>query len=296
MRKTVKEGRPRKVSDAQIAAAASRLTQRDRQIALDCYEHQVLTTAQLNRLHFTSNRATLYRLDALYSMRVLDRVRPYWQRGEGSTPYHWLLDETGAHIVAAEHGIERRELRWRHTTALGIATSATLRHRVETNEFFTLLAEQAATAHGALTQWYGERTTHGLLEGIAKPDGYGTLVLPGQAPLHLLLELDRGTETIDRLRDKAERYAQAIPRGPLRHTNPLVLLAVPSVARAQTAAAAIANTGAPFAVVVWSAQSDTSALAVTLAAVDHLDAGEHETFIHKNGSHLVEQREGGGNV
>jgi hypothetical protein len=278
MRKTVKEARPRKVSEAQIAAAASRLTQRDRRIALDCYEHQVLTTEQLHRLHFTSNRATLYRLDALYAMRVLDRVRPYWQRGEGSTPYHWLLDETGAHIVAAEHGIDRRELRWRHTTALGIATSATLRHRVETNEFFTLLAEQATAENGALTQWYGERTTHGLLDGIAKPDGYGTLALPGRPPLHLLLELDRGTETIDRLREKAEHYAQAIPLGPLRHTNPLVLLAVPSAARAQTAAAAIADTGAPFAVVVWSAQSDTSALTVTLAAVNHMRASEHHVY------------------
>ena len=140
MRKNVKGLRPRKVSETQIAAAAGRLTQRDRQIALDCYEHQVLTTEQLHRLHFTSNRATLYRLDALYEMRVLDRFRPYWQRGEGSTPYHWLLDETGAYIVAAEQRIERRELRWRHTTALGIVTSSTLRHRVETNEFITLLA------------------------------------------------------------------------------------------------------------------------------------------------------------
>jgi hypothetical protein len=271
MRKNVKGLRPRKVSETQIAAAAGRLTQRDRQIALDCYEHQVLTTEQLHRLHFTSNRATLYRLDALYEMRVLDRFRPYWQRGEGSTPYHWLLDETGAYIVAAEQRIERRELRWRHTTALGIVTSSTLRHRVETNEFVTLLAEQAAAQQGALAQWYGERTTHRLLDGIAKPDSYGALIMPDRAPIHLLFELDRGTETIERLRDKGERYAQAIPRGALRNANPLVLLAVPNAARAQTAAAALANTGAPIAVVVWTAADrDTPPLTLTLTAWGHV--------------------------
>jgi Replication-relaxation len=260
MRKEVEGLRPRKVTEAHIAAVGGRLTERDRQIALDCYEHQVLTTEQLHRLYFPSNRATLYRLNALYSLRVLDRFRPFWHRGQGSTPYHWTLDEVGAYIIAAEQRIERRELRWRHTTALAIAASPTLTHRVETNEFFTRLAQDATATHGALTEWYGERTTHHMLDGMVKPDGYGVLTLPGCAPLHLLLELDRDTEPAERLHEKATRYARAIPRSSLRHANPLVLLAVPTIARAETATAAVANTEAPITVAVWSAAHDFSVL------------------------------------
>lgn len=266
MRKNVEELRPRRVSDEQIAALGGRLTDRDRQVALDCYEHQVLTTEQLHRLYFPSYRATLYRLEALYAMRVLDRFRPFWQYGNGSTPYHWILDEAGAHIIAAEQRIDRQKLRWRHTTALGIASSSTLPHRVETNEFFTRLAHDAANRGGALSEWYGERTTHTMLDGIAKPDGYGVVILPDSAPIHVLLELDRGTETIDRLREKGERYTRAIPRGTLRHTNPLVLLAVPTVARAQNAAAALTRTQAPIAVAVWSAASSASVLNITVSS------------------------------
>lgn len=266
MRKTVEGSRPRRVSGAQLAALGGRLTERDRQIALDCYEHQVLTTEQLQRLWFPSVRSARHRLQALYLLRVLDRFRPVVKRGEGSAPHHWVLDEEGAYVVAAERGIERRELRWRHTTALTIATSPTLTHRVETNEFFTRLAQDARAVGGALSEWYGERTTHTMLDGIAKPDGYGVLTLPGHAPLHLLLELDRDTETIERLRQKSERYSRAIPRGSLRHSNPLIVLAVPSASRARAATAAVAHAGAPIVAATWSADSHTSPLDVTLAA------------------------------
>ncbi len=271
MRKTVKGSRPRRVTEDQIADLGGRLTDRDRLLTLDCYEHQALTTDQLRRLWFPSVRAARYRLQTLYSLRVLDHFRPVLKRGEGSAPYHWILDEAGAYVVAAEQGIERREVRWRHSHALTIAASPVLAHRVETNEFFTRLAQDARAAHGALSEWYGERTTHTMLDGIAKPDGYGVLTLPDSAPIHVLLELDRGTETIDRLRDKGERYARAIPRGALRHSNPLVLLAVPTAARAQNATAALASTGAPIAVIVWTAQSDTPPLASTLTAQSQIE-------------------------
>lgn len=192
----------------------SHLTERDRRIALDCYEHRVLTTEQLRRLHFAGRRTASARLGELFTLRVLDRFRPAWRHGEGSTPYHWVLDEAGARIVAADLGIERAELRWRHDAALGVASSAKLAHQVAANDFFTALAEQARAAGGALTEWYGDRTTHDLLAGVVVPDGYGVLELPRQPPTHLLLELDRGTETHDRLLDKARGYAKALPREP----------------------------------------------------------------------------------
>lgn len=68
--------RPGKITFGHLVSLGSRLTDRDRQIALDCYDHHVLTTEQLVRLHFAGLRTATARLDALYKLRVLDRFRP----------------------------------------------------------------------------------------------------------------------------------------------------------------------------------------------------------------------------
>ncbi len=258
--------RPGKVTLAHVVNLGSRLTERDRQIGLDCYEHHVLTTDQLQRLHFSGMRTARARLHALYTQRILDRFRPPWQRGEGSTPHHWILDEAGAHVVSALLGIERAELRWRHSTALALANSAKLSHHVEINEFFARLTQEAAAAGGALTEWYGERATHQLFDGTITPDGYGVLNLPARAPLHILLELDRATEPTIRLHEKATRYASAIPRSVFSHTTPLIIIAVPTPARAQAAIDATSNTGAPITVAVWSKATPRCLLPILTAA------------------------------
>jgi hypothetical protein len=227
----------------------------------------VMWTEQLQLLHFSGMRTASARLHVLYDLRILDRFRPAWHRGEGSTPHHWILDEAGAHIVAELQGIERRKLNWRHSTALAVADSPKLCHHLERNEFFARLAHEAATAGGALTEWYGERTTSQLFSGTITPDGYGVLNLPAQAPLNILLELDRATEPTIRLHDKATRYASAIPRSVLSDTNPLIIIAVPTPARTQAASEAIADTGAPITVTVWNKASSALTI-ITTAALD----------------------------
>lgn len=245
------DARPARVTLPLVVRCASRLTDRDRQIALDCYDHHVLTTGQMQRLHFPSVRAACARLHVLYLLRVLDRFRPPWERGQGSTPWHWILDETGAYIVAEQLGVERKELNWRRASALAIAASAKLRHHIEVNEFFSRLASEAAAQGGALTEWYGERTTQRLFQGRVTPDGYGVLNLMGRTPLHILLELDRATEPVEQLHGKATRYAQELPRSVLSDASTVIIMAVPTSARAQAASAAIATTAAPITVAVW---------------------------------------------
>jgi hypothetical protein len=164
---------------------------------------------------------------------VLDRFRPTLPKGEGSAPFHWLLDEVGAHIVAAELDRDRDQLRWRRSDPLKVASTATLDHRIAVNEFFVRLAVEARAAGGALREWYGERTTQRLLDGIAAPDGYGVIALPDLDPLHLLLELDRGTEPLRRIRDKIDRYAKAIPRSELADSDPRVLFLAPTAPRTE---------------------------------------------------------------
>ena len=256
-----------RVGAATVAALASRLTERDRLVALACYEHRVLTTEQLRRLHFGSSRRARWRLERLYQLRVLDRFRPPRERGQGSAPFHWLLDEAGAHVVAEALGVERSELRWRHQAAVAIAGSSKLSHQLEVNEFFTRLAEEASRAGGRLAAWWGERRCLAALGGQAAPDGYGRLELPGQRPVSFLLELDRATEDHERLRQKARRYARALPRSPLSQEAPLIALAVPTPARRDHLAQALATSSAPIRAVVWTPQrSPLEALSDALAA------------------------------
>jgi hypothetical protein len=170
---TVQESRRGRAGAAAIAALAGRLTERDQRVALACYEHRVLTTEQLRRLYFSAPRRARRRLALLYELRVLDRFRPARQPGQGSAQHHWILDEAGAHVVAAQLGVERAELRFRHQAALGIFGSQKLDHQLEVNEFFTRLAEDARQAGGRLLEWWGERRCLAALEGRVAPDGYG---------------------------------------------------------------------------------------------------------------------------
>jgi len=249
---TVQQGRAVRVGAAAVAALASHLTERDRLVALVCYEHRVLTTEQLRRLHFGSSRRCRDRLDRLYRLRVLDRFRPARQPGEGSAPYHWILDEAGAHVVAACLDLERSELRWRHQAAIAIARSSTLAHQLEVNEFFTRLAEEAGEAAGRLADWWGERRCLGLLAGQVAPDGYGKLLLPGRRPVSFLLELDRATEDHERLRQKARRYAKALPRSPLADDEPLLVVAVPTQTRRDNLTRSLATSSLQLRVTVWT--------------------------------------------
>jgi hypothetical protein len=85
---------------------------------------------------------------------------------------------------------------------------------------------------GTVPTWHGERGARELLGGIVIPDSYLMVEQPGVPPLHLLLEMDRGTEDRRRLLTKARRYAKAIPRSGLPRANVLVLVVVPSERRA----------------------------------------------------------------
>jgi hypothetical protein len=254
--------RESRVSPKLLIKLAEHVTDRDRQIAVDCYEHHVLTTDQLRRLHFKGLRTTAARLQLLYELRVLDRFRPSARPGEGSHPYHWILDEAGALLVADRKGIDRSELHHRHEDGLKLASSRNLAHHVEVNEFVTRLAVEANAAGGELREWYGVRTLAHMLAGRVVPDAYGVLAMPGAPPLHILLELDRGTEAGRVLREKAARYAEVLPRSGLRDLNPLVIVAVPSARRAETARTATAFTTVQIRAAIWRRQSTRSVLSI----------------------------------
>lgn len=258
--------RPRRVGSEEIVRLASHLTERDRRIAKDCFEFRVLTTSQITRLYFPSTRTATARLGMLYRLRVLDRFRPSVPMGKGTAPHHWFLDEAGALIVADLLDRDRSELGWQHSVAASIATSQKLDHHVEVNEFFTRLSVEAQKAGGDLSEWYGERTLHHMFAGTMIPDGYGVLSLPGRRALHILVELDRGSETSARLRKKAADYDCHLSYSALGKIDVLVLLLVPSARRATTARAAVAKSAVAIVVAVWSKHSTDSVLALATNA------------------------------
>jgi hypothetical protein len=253
--------RPNRLSEGAVATLASHITERDRHIALDCYEHNVLTTDQIRRLYFTNTRIAQVRLQRLYELRVLERFRPRASAGEGSRPYHWILDEAGALIVADWKGLDRIDLRYTRDAGLRLAASRNLTHHVEANEFFVRLALEAGALGGELREWYGVRTLTHMLSGAVVPDGYGVLAMPDAKPLHVLLELDRGTERLDVLRSKAKRYIEVLPQSSLRDLDPVVILATPSERRTRSVRAALTSIAAPLSVTTWNHEARHSVLA-----------------------------------
>src|SRR5439155_14711776 len=123
-------------------------------------------------------------------------------------------------------------------------------------------------------RWWGERRSRDLLDGIATPDGYGRLHLPSEAALEFLLELDRGSEDHGRLKEKARRYAKALPRSELR--DPLVLLLLPSHERTARAADHLAASAAPIVARTWTPRSKEQVLALVRDAHERV-RNRHES-------------------
>jgi len=214
-----------------LQSIAASITERDQRICIDLFEHRILTTIQLYELHFPSYPRARKRLLELHRLGLLWRTRP--QRQPGSLPWHYVLDEPGALVVGESRGIEPNELRFRFDRALGMLDSPRLRHLRETNGFFTRLARACRTDEHPyrLARWWGERTCALRWQGLVRPDGLGRLEGPVNS-VTFALELDRGTESRDRLAEKLERYL-LIASGP--DAPEAVLFCFPSAEREQNA-------------------------------------------------------------
>ena len=243
-------------------------------VTLDCYDHRVLTTEQLRRLHFGSARIAQRRLCELRDLRVIDHFRPVWQRGEGSSPYHWVLDQAGVAVVAALLDIAVDQLSWRRDQIHQIAQSVKLTHQREVNDFFTLLAVEARRERGALVEWWGERRTAAAFAGRVQPDGYGHLQIASSS-IRFLLELDRGTEPHRRLAEKADRYTRELPLSALANEQPLVLLLTPTPQRSATAADTVSGRHPSIHVATWSPTDAATPLELIRAAAAQRHAPTH---------------------
>ena len=113
------------------------MTKRDRDICQDLFDHRVLNSIHLRQLYFTHPRIASRRLKMLWERRLLDRFQP--KADTGSAPYHYVLDELGAHIIASTRGLDIKKVRDRIRDDALLFTRWTFAHRMETNDFFCTL-------------------------------------------------------------------------------------------------------------------------------------------------------------
>ena len=204
-------GRTRRIGAEHVFELARHLTERDREVALCLYNQQVLTTDQVALLFFSSTRRAQDRLLFLYRQRVLDRFYPASMRGAGKRQAHWLLDEAGAHLAAASLDLDRKQLAWHRRDDW--RSHPQLAHRLEVNRFVTdLIATTLLDQTLGLAAWFGPREAAARMgekmRGTLRPDAE-LIVLAPAGPVDLLLEWDRGTETLERLEEKLHRYRTA---------------------------------------------------------------------------------------
>jgi hypothetical protein len=203
--------RARRIGADRVFELARHLTERDREVALCLYDQQVLTTEQLALLFFSSKRRAQDRLLFLYRQRVLDRFYPPTRFEAGKPQAHWLLDEAGAHLVAAFLDLDRRHLDWRRRDDWD--SHPQLAHRLEVNRFVTdLIAATLAHPAFGVVAWFGPRQAAARLgermRGTVRPDAE-LILTTRRGPVDVLVEWDRGTETLDRLEEKLRRYRMA---------------------------------------------------------------------------------------
>ena len=222
------------MSAERLAALARHVTERDREIALCLYQQQLLATDQLTLLFFSSKRRAQDRLLFLYRQRVLDRFYPPSRFGAGKPQAHWLLDEAGAHLVAALLGLERKRLGWQRRDDWG--SHRQLAHRLEANRFVTdLVAATLSDARLAVRAWSGPRATAERLEQRVRPDARLLLQTAAGAAIECLVEWDRATEPGQRLAEKLARYRLAERKLRYHDREPRsVLFVVPGEGRLET--------------------------------------------------------------
>lgn len=253
---------PRAANTAEHQAAlAWRLTPRDKWIIRMLWEHKVLTSHQITTLAFPSFRSGRMRLRELYLWGVIDRFQPFVTLG--TAPMHYVLAPAGATVLAAENGLDIKQIGYRHDRAFNIAHSLRLAHTVGVNEWFTALVHRARHPHPGeqvtLAAWWSEARCARHFGDLIKPDAYGRW-RSGDRQIEWFLEYDFGTEVLAKLTGKLTGYAALAQATGI--TTPL-LIWLPTSRRETTARRTLTQ--------AWRELDEPHSVPVATAAADLLN-------------------------
>ena len=236
------------------------LTERDVEILRAINRYRYLRTSQVWRLLFLDNKtiqAAARRLKYLYHNGFVGRVQPLMAPGQGSGEIAYYLDKEGQALLS-EYGEEVL-----HTNKPGSVKRVFLQHALDLSEF-RLCLEVALTGHERIElhrftcdfeikshtdmaigkrryKLYSE-VIHPLTRErfIVYPDGL--IILRGKGRYEqfqrlFFLEIDRGTESLPRIRDKVIGYNLYLKEGVHKKFGPFesfkVLLQTNSAKRAE---------------------------------------------------------------
>ena len=158
----------------QLTALAGRLTAGDRQVCRLLADHQVLTTGLLALLLGTPPRTLQQRLTTLTTLKVVDRFRPHQPVGAGSAPYHYLLGEAGAAVLAADASATADRPGWDRAQLAGLAhANGRLTHLLAVNTVFAQLTHTARHRAGTrLVCWWPAGRCQARWGRLIAPDAY----------------------------------------------------------------------------------------------------------------------------
>lgn len=188
------------------------LTPRDVEIVRAVSTYRVLSQAQLQRLFFGTKSAAQRVLLRLYRHGYLDRK--FLPVVFGRSPTLYVLDKQGAALLRTTDPLDQpvwyassKDLKsefLQHTLAINdLRIAVTLAARQEGFELVQWVGENALKAH---YDRVSVRLPNGQSQAISLiPDSYFILKTPyGYA--HFFLEVDRGTENLDRFKRKVLAY------------------------------------------------------------------------------------------
>nr|WP_269781621.1 replication-relaxation family protein [Nocardia bovistercoris] len=252
--------------------------------------HHVLTSPQIAALLFASENVARKRLAKLTTRGILARFRTC--PGPGSIPWRYTLGPLGAMITAADKGQPTLPTPAKtQEKMLRLSRSQKLDHLLGVNEFFSRLALQARNSNDcALREWWNEQRTTEYCARIVRPDGYGKWE-ENQWTVEFFLEYDNGTEKIQDVADKLDRYRELSRAGlanpilfvfahPRRHTHFRQHLTPHQAAGVNVATATTADitTHGP-AARIW--QPTNTPTRRRLSHLAHHPATHHHTAAHR---------------
>ena len=186
-----------------------RLTERDVEIIEAVYQYRVLRQDQIEVLFFNSKNAAQRVLARLYDHGFLERK--FLPVLYGRSPTLYVLDRRGAELLRSERGYE--DLVW-YSSNKDLKTDF-IEHTAALNDFRLSVVVAARRQGLEVITWASESQLKGDYDRVriatsrrsvsVIPDGYFALATPlGKA--HFFVEIDRGTETLRRFKQKVRAY------------------------------------------------------------------------------------------
>ena len=200
-----------------------RLMERDVEILKAVHEFRIMRGDQLQALFFGSQSTASYRLSRLYQHSFLDRHFLPTLGGLASSPALYTLGKRGVDVLRRVLDYGPKDIRKPPNNQE--LSPLFLEHLLQINDFRVAVTVAARNLDYTLEKWLDDyqlkadydrvviQTPHGRKRTVSLiPDGYCVLQVP-QGRACFFLELDRGTMTRSRFRDKVLAYQAYIASG-----------------------------------------------------------------------------------